>query len=61
LPLSHSAAPSAALVTQIREVFVAFAKAAQASARASGLRGLLRVASPVFSQESSLPTSSSLA
>src|SRR6476659_7522496 len=39
LPLSQSTAPSAALVTQIREVLVAFAKTAQASGRASGLRG----------------------
>src|SRR6266850_367553 len=60
LPLSQSAAPSAALVTQMRGVLVAFAKAAQASARASGLRGVLSVASPVLSQEASLPTSSSL-
>ena len=58
LPRSQSAAPSAPMVTQIREVFVASERIAQAAATASGLPGGLGVASPVRIQEAIWPTSS---
>src|SRR5260221_1357570 len=55
---SHSAAPAAPMVTQIRGVFVASERAAQASATASALPGGLGVGSPVRSHEAIWPTSS---
>src|SRR5260221_729990 len=55
---SHSAAPAAPMVTQIRGVFVASERAAQASATASALPGGLGVGSPVRSHEAILATSS---